>query len=636
MPPRTVVSDSQGEFSNFALSTGDPETLDLAKSWFNKCCESHDSCQVRTPANYPTRLLHIEGKDESIRLVLSSNLSPIYPPYATLSHCWGNAHHLKLLRDDEDDFLRDIPKSRLSKTYRDAIVVARHFGIEYLWIDSLCIIQDDTDDWLRESVKMADVYGCSSLNIAATGARDGAVGCFFERDERLIRSLRKVRIPFVHEGNVSISSDDDNDNTRFVNIVNSDIYDRGIENSPLVSRAWCFQERFLAPRTVHFAETQVFWECQEMNCCETFPDGVPPQYHPRQLRPIVERTTAPNRTHDVALRASMRASMSPSSLYMPHEFFLAGEHGEMYPILTLAEIWAQCVSMYSRTKLTRLSDKLVAISGVARWVHEQEASLCVDESSENERKEDEYLAGLWRKNLETQLLWRVLQPNAKRDKKPSKGLKQNKDNKYHYRPKEYLAPSWSWASTNGFVTYGVAFDAEAGNGDPSCTWTRHITVLKAETEPVSKEDGVYGGVIGGSLLVEFDKLYTDDIQIREEPQGLMGRIIDWDNAEQGYWAMMKTKTRVYLLPVISCCDRDASDLCFREGLVLKEISPPLRHGISSVFRRLGLIRTQGCVFKRLGHFRTQGCMTDIGRVLEDCKRFEFKADGKIRNCLKII
>ncbi|KAF3067289.1 hypothetical protein GL218_08627 [Daldinia childiae] len=502
--PPCAFSDS----SSFTHSTGDPETLDLAKSWFNECCESHDSCEVRQPKSYPACLLHIRGEDDSIRLVPTSDLLPNYPRYATLSHCWGTARHLMLLCSNKNDFLRNIPKAQLPKTYRDAIMVARYFGIEYLWIDSLCIVQDDTDDWLRESVKMADVYGCSSLNIAATGARDGTVGCFFERDERLIRQLPRVRVRLIHKGNAPITngnSDDDADDTTknyLVDIVSSDIYNRGIEESPLVSRAWCFQERFLAPRTLHFAEPQIFWECQAMSRCETFPNGVPSQYHPRNLRPIVEVTTAPNRAHDVALRSAMRGFWNPR---LPYEFLLSMEHGERNSISTLAEIWAQCVSMYSRTKLTRQSDKLVAISGVARWIHEQEVSLRINKSSWNEPKGDEYLAGLWRKNIETQLLWYVIRPNTKAD-----------DEYRRARPGEYLAPSWSWASTNDPVEYGVAFDVEAGDGDPSCRWDRLVTVLKAETKLISKKDGTYGNVTGGILHVAFDSIYTDSIQIRNE------------------------------------------------------------------------------------------------------------------------
>ncbi|KAI1655586.1 heterokaryon incompatibility protein-domain-containing protein [Daldinia decipiens] len=618
LPPCTE-SDS----SNFTPSTGDPETLDLAKLWFNECCESHEPCQVRQPKSYPARLLHIGGEDDYIRLVPTSNLLPNYPRYATLSHCWGTARHLTLLRSNENDFLRNIPKAQLSKTYGDAIMVARNFGIEYLWIDSLCIVQDDPDDWLRESVKMADVYGCSSLNIAATGARDGTVGCFFERDERLIRQLCRVRIQLFHKENAPINNGDDDandaDKNYFVDIVSSDIYNRGIEESPLVSRGWCFQERFLAPRTLHFAEPQVFWECQVMSRCETFPNGVPPQYRPRNLRPIVKETIAPNRAHHVALRSAMKGS---SNLQLPYEFFLSMEHGERNSISTLAEIWAQCVSMYSRTKLTRQSDKLVAISGVARWIHEQEVSLRIDESSGNEPKEeDEYLAGLWRKHIETQLLWYVLRPNTKGGEKPSKSLQQ--DYGYHYaRPKKYFAPSWSWASTRNFIEYGIAFDAEAGDGDPSCRWARLITVLKAETELISKE-GAYGGVTGGALHVAFDRLYTDNIRIRNEPKRTMGRTIDWDNAEPEWRTITKIKTTIYLLPVISCCDSDSSDLCFEEGIVLEEILQPLRPGRPPVFRRLG-------------HFRTQGCGSWTGHAMKNCKRFELEVDGETCNCLKII
>jgi hypothetical protein len=77
---------------------------------------------------------------------------------------------------------KEIPHCHLTKTFQDAIAIARSLGIAYLWIDSLCIIQDDAEDWDKESRRMCDVYGGSSLNIAATAAPDGSYGCYRERD----------------------------------------------------------------------------------------------------------------------------------------------------------------------------------------------------------------------------------------------------------------------------------------------------------------------------------------------------------------------------------------------------------------------------------------------------------------------
>ncbi|KAK6593605.1 heterokaryon incompatibility protein [Botrytis cinerea] len=133
--------------------------------------------------------------------------------YATLSHVWGNVNFVKLLKSNLASFKEDIPMSSLSKTFQDAIKLALRFGFHYLWIDSLCIIQDNGDDWLKESALMASIYGGSSLNISATGAQNGNEGLFFERD---LNSIRTVNLMTQVEGqkNCSGLNDSNGDNSR--------------------------------------------------------------------------------------------------------------------------------------------------------------------------------------------------------------------------------------------------------------------------------------------------------------------------------------------------------------------------------------------------------------------------------------
>lgn len=98
-----------------------------------------------------------------------------------MSHCWGGVAFNSLTKANFSSFREIIPVSTLSKTFQNAIYIARYIGIEYIWIDSLCIIQDDLEDWRRESSLMATVYGGSHINLAASGASNGNVGCFFKR-----------------------------------------------------------------------------------------------------------------------------------------------------------------------------------------------------------------------------------------------------------------------------------------------------------------------------------------------------------------------------------------------------------------------------------------------------------------------
>lgn len=116
---------------------------------------------------------------------------PFHQRYATLSHCWGKSQNLKLTSRSSHDLRKGISVSDLPTSYREAIMIAGRFGIRYLWIDSLCIMQDSEDDWLFEASRMGDIYKHSELNIAASGASESSQPCFSERS---VHSIRPGRI----------------------------------------------------------------------------------------------------------------------------------------------------------------------------------------------------------------------------------------------------------------------------------------------------------------------------------------------------------------------------------------------------------------------------------------------------------
>jgi hypothetical protein len=109
----------------------------------------------------PTRLIYV-GSDVP-RLVLSKNIKQP-ERYATLSHCWGASRHLTLSEGNIDTFQKQIPLGALPRTFLEAVQATRSVQLDYLWIDSLCIIQDkDGIDWAEESSKMTQVYGSSTV-----------------------------------------------------------------------------------------------------------------------------------------------------------------------------------------------------------------------------------------------------------------------------------------------------------------------------------------------------------------------------------------------------------------------------------------------------------------------------------------
>jgi hypothetical protein len=220
---------------------------------------------------------------------------------------------MSLNKSTLSDFTQRIPFIDLPKTFREAIQTARFLGFKYIWIDSLCIIQDDAEDWKRESVRMGTVYGHSGLNIAATSASDGRVGCFFDRDADW-----RCQVLLGTDGSTPV----------LYECFPPELFRQPVDEVPLMSRAWVVQERFLSPRTLHLTKQQIFWVCRSLNACEIWPEG-----NPRSQRYIA------------------------CSLDLPEGSDWLSRSG-----------WPTIVEQYSSCELTMGRDKLVAISAIAELI----------------------------------------------------------------------------------------------------------------------------------------------------------------------------------------------------------------------------------------------------------------------------
>ncbi|KAF5871935.1 putative heterokaryon incompatibility protein [Botrytis fragariae] len=251
-------------FVSVASSTGSDKSLNLSIQWLQNCNESHVSCSRKattSPPFLPTRLIDIGIEESAItpRLCLRREI-PLNSVYFTLSHCWGKtAPKTTLLRSNIEFMLREINFSQLPNTFQEALLVVRKLGGRFIWIDSLCIIQDSETDWLVESVSMCDVYSNSYCNICATAARDGS--------ERMFRDREPLQI---QQGWFQTARDEDNHC-----IIDDCAWKREVEDGILSSRAWVCQERLLSRRNLHFGSRQLFWECLHHEASETFPKGVP-------------------------------------------------------------------------------------------------------------------------------------------------------------------------------------------------------------------------------------------------------------------------------------------------------------------------------------------------------------------------
>jgi len=356
--------------------------LDLPKLWYRQCVHDHPRCAPPDPSFRPTRLIEIVGKD-SVRLIETKEEKPT-ESYVAFSHCWGKAKTLKLLKENKPRLQSRIQDDELPTSYKEALLVCRSLRFRYIWIDSLCIIQDSFEDWQQEALAMKDVYQNSVLNLCASGAAENSEASFASRDVSLIPPC-----------NISPSWAESKEPTKSWYLAKFDMYDEEVENSPLISRAWVVQEHFLSHRSLHMTKTQLWWGCRQHVACETFPEGYPKA----SLDPTFGRATE-----------EAKEQMSPLE-YKKHQ----------------DARWYRLVEDYARCGLTVATDKLIAFAGVAQTF----TKIFL---------QDQYAAGMWRSQMPLALCWGVGQRS------------------HTYRPRKYIAPSWSWASVKGVIQIPLIYD----------------------------------------------------------------------------------------------------------------------------------------------------------------------------------
>ncbi|KAK8209248.1 heterokaryon incompatibility protein-domain-containing protein [Phyllosticta capitalensis] len=239
-------------------------SLEYARKWLTDCRKNHKKCHSPTECQpqLPTRLIYVLSSQEGgpVRLIETANGQT--GRYLCLSHCWGDPeihpHPLKTEKESIECHKEGIPWRSLPKTFHDAISFVRLLGESYIWIDSLCIIQDCPDDWSKEASKMADIFTNSYLTLAATNSTNSTEGFFSTPDD----TYKSYPYDFKKHGSTyslffrkSLSHFFDPD-------------DVAMEPAPLLKRAWVYQERLLSPRTLHFGNQELLWECKEISTCQ--------------------------------------------------------------------------------------------------------------------------------------------------------------------------------------------------------------------------------------------------------------------------------------------------------------------------------------------------------------------------------
>ena len=259
--------------------------------------------------------------------------------YVCLSHCWGKSRNKCLTtKASLEANEASIAVDQLPSSMQDAIAVTRRFRVRYLWIDSLCIVQDSVEDWSHEAAQMASIYENAFLTIGATST---------ESDEEAF--LQPLRTPLMLRVRTSEGTLED-------------IYvqpagrpeDELPTRQPLWGRAWCYQERLLSRRMLHFTRRELWWECRGKSDCEC------------------------------------------GRLSFHHGLW--DEKPMIYGSLAQPRLWRRIVENYSDLSLSLEKDKLPALSGLAQKAQES--------------RKDNYVAGLWSRTLVDDLCWKTHSPRS--------------------------------------------------------------------------------------------------------------------------------------------------------------------------------------------------------------------------------
>jgi Heterokaryon incompatibility protein (HET) len=372
-----------GQASAVGLASYSSKSSYLAmKRWIDDCATTHGICNrayKQLGRHLPTRVIDVGVYDnDPIRLCISGGKMD---HYIALSHCWGPKNDTNILRTIQATYVeyqKRIPLDKLPKTFKDAVTITRLLGIRYLWIDSLCIIQDSPDDWRHECQLMTSVYQSAFLVISATASYDSTGGCFHD-------SLREVEwehknaagepallyIRQSHDHSVFGEKD-----ARCI-VRTGEMYGSEFPTlpSPVFRRAWCHQERLLGSRVIHFGDTELIFEClTSVNC---------------------ECGALSNKPQDDSFKLfSGDAVVKSNPLHTDPQ--------------RIGQIWKEIIESYSVKDITYHADKLPALSGLAKFLH---------------RGMGNYYAGTFKESLLSCLLWSSSSPEKKR------------------RPDTYVAPS---------------------------------------------------------------------------------------------------------------------------------------------------------------------------------------------------
>ncbi|KAH7371306.1 heterokaryon incompatibility protein-domain-containing protein [Pyrenochaeta sp. MPI-SDFR-AT-0127] len=418
---------------------GDPvsqRTLSRATTWIDECIDIHAACKLSRTVNLPKRVVDV-GITKRFEDPILYETAGENARYLALSHCWGREPILTTTKATLEEHKSKIKWDNLSQNFKDAVMVARSLSIRYLWIDSLCIVQDDDQDWQKQAAEMGNIYEGAYLTIAATRASDASKGFLWRRPGSAYVSTTippfKVRVrPIIpHFGSA---------------IQDSLAGYAGPNPHPLLARAWCFQERLLSIRILHFTSSEIMFECRSGSHCEC---NDRPQLRDQPFKKLFGK--ALKYLNDYELQVNDLGGIPKD----------------------LEQFWFSMLFAYHRTEITYPKDILPALSAIASRMP---SSLL-----------GTYHAGLWSNTLPLSLCWHSPTISCRR---PSN---------------EYLSPTFSWASRVGpvmtMLSYVTEYTIDAQ--------LLGIQTTPKSFDPFGAVASGYVRLLGKVMSATFDKIVAD-------------------------------------------------------------------------------------------------------------------------------
>ncbi|KAL6835266.1 heterokaryon incompatibility domain-containing protein [Trichoderma camerunense] len=334
---------------------GSPHQFKIARRWLQEC-RTHEACLMNKVPELPTRVVDIGLPDtKSLPRVFISQGAKA--DYIALSHCWGGRIESVLTSKTYHDYQQALPISEISANFKDTFRIARELGIQYVWIDSLCIIQDSKEDWEIESSKMGAVYRNATLTVSALVSAKSTVGILKTNENRFPEAPKSATLRVYEdcskdeEVEVDWKSQDEENLRRLMN------------ESVLTSRGWTLQEYILSPRNLLYGKRQIYWRCPNiMISADATPEG--------------------NQFPDHKFQKASQVIYSD---------ILAATPEIELDVKAVLEDYYELAETYSARQLTYGSDKHAAFSGIAQMIHPSIGG--------------QYLAGLWTVDFKHGLLW---------------------------------------------------------------------------------------------------------------------------------------------------------------------------------------------------------------------------------------